>query len=276
MELFRLIHSALVRNHITRRHQRRFTRFIKRSFNCPDAYGDMLTIAKMAKPTAILDIGSFVGDTVVRFLDEFGLPVFGFEPTPSSFELLRQRFKNEARVKLFNCALANHEGEVSFYSNQNSQTNSLLENDEGNIQSFPVFTRHCNVLRINTKVLDKWADEHIPEGLLLIKADVQGAEERILDGGTQTFKNRVVALFTEVQLAPMYKEQATFASLHERLQDLGFCLYNLYPCFHDSIGKAVQTDGLWVKEMFLQQHSTLSPNSRDDVVLSTEDLDLAE
>jgi len=258
IKLFRLFHLTLVHNPLTRRYQRRFTRLTKRILACPEAYGDLFAIAKIAKPAAVLDIGAFVGDTVVRFLDELRLPIYCFEPTQRSFEILSKRFKNEPKVNLFNCALADREGEMAFHSNQNLQTNSLLENDQGNIQSFPDYTRHVSLSHIVSMTLDKWADKYAPDGSLLVKADVQGAEMRLLGGGHRTFKDRVVAFYTEVQLAAMYKEQATFDSLHKRLQELGFCLLNLYPCGHDSIGRAFQTDGLWVKETFLQQHPRLS------------------
>jgi hypothetical protein len=74
----------------------------------------------------------------------------------------------------------------------------------------------------------------------------------LLDGGRQAFRDRVVAFYSEAQIAPMYEHQIAFGELHARLaSEFGFCLRNVYPCFHDEAGRATQVDALWVKESLL-------------------------
>jgi len=256
MSIFRAVHDCLIRLPWWRRYQRRLSRRIKRAAGIPDAYGDLVSIAKKTSPAAILDIGSYTGETIVRFLDELKTPICGFEPTLGSFRELEKRFDGNPQVRLFNCALSNCTGEETLYCNENQQTNSLLDNDIGNISSFPNDTRHLHSLKVNVQTLDEWASAYLPSGDLIIKADVQGAEGRLLDGGGKTFRDRVTAFYAEAQICPMYKGQSTFHGLHERLAgEYGFCLHNIYPCLHDKYGKAVQVDALWIKESVLSRQN---------------------
>jgi FkbM family methyltransferase len=250
--MFRALHMMLVGNPITRRYQRRLTRCLKALLGCPDAYADLYEIIRRVRPAAVLDIGSYVGDTLVRFLDETDALLCGFEPTPDSFRTLTARFAGTPRVRLYPVALADRKGKQALFCNRNPQTNSLLDNDSGNRLSFAELTAHVEQVEIEVTTLDRWAAQHLPDGPLVVKADVQGAEGLLLDGGLHTFRDRVMAFYAEAQIAPMYQHQVAFGDLHGRLaREFGFCLRNVYPCFHDGVGRAVQLDALWVKESLL-------------------------
>lgn len=232
-----------------RRHHRRLTRALKSSIGVPDAYGDLFAVVRRTGASAVLDIGAFVGETVERFTDELDVPVYAFEPTPRSFEVLRARFAGRRNVHLFDLALSDRAGEAALHCNANPQTNSLLPADERGAGSFAEHTESREVATVRTQTLDAWAAEHLPSGRLVIKADVQGAEGRLLDGGRESFSLRVVAIYSEAHLSPIYRGQISFTELHERLTgEFGFVLHNVYPCMQDAAGRAVQLDALWIKE----------------------------
>ncbi len=258
MSVLHSIHSRLIKIPGWRRSQRRLSRRAKALVGTPDAYGDLFSIARIIDPVAVLDIGSYIGDTIERFTDELGAKVYGFEPTPETFEKLERRFSDNPQVHVSNCALSNREGTQTLFCNNNPQTNSLLDNDIGNERSFLEDTKHIDTMQIEVRTLDGWCSHHLPsQGDLIVKADVQGGEGRLLDGGQETFRSRVKAFYGEVQLSPMYKDQNSFADLNDRLSgDYGFSLYNMYPCLRDSFGRAVQVDALWVKDDLLVQPET--------------------
>ena len=53
-------------------------------------------------------------------------------------------------------------------------------------------------------------------------------------------------------LGEMYKGQSSFGQIRQMLEkDCGMALKNIYACLHDSAGRAVQTDALWVKPQWL-------------------------
>src|SRR5690242_9554444 len=124
------LHRQLVANPVTRRYQRRLLRGVKRAIRVPDAYDDIFRICRKVEPVAALDIGSHVGETVMNLAEEFpSLPIHAFEPTPATFESLRQRTAKLANVTVHQAAVGDAEGTMSFFVNREGQTNSLLEND---------------------------------------------------------------------------------------------------------------------------------------------------
>ncbi len=246
--MIKQMYALLLKHSITRRYQRRLLGSIRKLVGCPDAYDDLLNIVSLAAPAAILDIGSYIGDTVVRFVDETNIPVFAFEPTPKTFAVLANRFADSSQVQVNQLALGSHNGQEQFFLNQNPQTNSILENDSGNTQSFAQFTNHLDRAAVEVQTLDTWVESQSLYGPLVVKADIQGAEGLLLEGGKRVFKEQVLAFFSEVQLAPMYQTQTDFFCLNRTLtQDFDFYLANIYPCFRDQSGRAVQTDALWIK-----------------------------
>ncbi len=227
---------------------------LKRTLSVPDAYSDLEKLVNRTSPDAILDIGSHIGGTIARMLEFASLPIHGFEPTSESFARLNKRFENHPLVTLHNVALSNQTGQATIHCNANEQTNSLLDNDSGNSVALAEQTKHLGRQTIATMKLDEWASEHVPNQKLIVKSDVQGAEGLLVAGGMETLHDQVIAIYSEAQIAAMYEGQTDFCSLHKTLTDeLGFVLHNIYPCFHDQSGRALQTDALWIKEDFLQR-----------------------
>ena len=98
--------------------------------------------------------------------------------------------------------------------------------------------------------LDDWCAAELPTGDLVIKADMQGAEARMLAGGRQLFGNgRVAALYSEVLFAPMYAGQASFWDLHETLtMRHGLALWQIYPLHRAPDGRVTWSDALWLRD----------------------------
>jgi hypothetical protein len=44
-----------------------------------------------------------------------------------------------------------------------------------------------------------------PQGMLLLKADIQGAERLLVMGGKKTFAQRFAAFYTETCILPQYE-----------------------------------------------------------------------
>jgi len=247
--ILRTIHKTLVSNRFTRKAQRQLVTRLKNAMGYSDPFEDLERIVASCRPAAILDIGSHVGKTIAR-IREFSreIPIHGFEPTPETFERLANRFRFTEDVHLHGVALSDCDGTALMHCNQNEQTNSLLSNGIGNRCALKEATRAVREIEIPTIRLDRWFRESDIDGQLVIKCDVQGAEGKLLDGGRQTFSNHVIAFYSEAQIAPMYEAQIAFDELHRRLTtEFNFELANIYPCFRDRSGKALQTDALWVR-----------------------------
>lgn len=125
---------------------------------------------------------------------------------------------------------------------------SLLSNDHGNQEAFRCSTRPVATYEVPTVTLDDWLAQNIPNGSLVIKSDIQGAEGLLLDGGRLAFRDRVIAFYSEAQIGAMYAGQTDLWTLHKRLTtEFGFRISQIYPCLCNDNGEAVQTDVLWIK-----------------------------
>lgn len=215
-----------------------------------DAFADLTSVSQGAKSDLFLDIGCHTGETIQRFRESgVQCEVIGFDPFASNLRAAKTLLDGDKRTRFVEAALSDRDGRDTFFVNRNEQTSSLLDNDIGNEASVAVGSEHVEKLQVSTVTLDKWFLSHgQPDARVLIKCDVQGAEGRVIRGGMQVFKTNVIAFFGEIMLAPMYKNQSSMEELRHLLEDeCGLVLFNLYPCFRDESGRAIQTDGLWVR-----------------------------
>src|SRR5438094_4816369 len=247
--MLRLLHHILSRNRMTSRIQRRVVRRVKNLVNMPDGYFSMGQIYRKIKPAAILDIGAHHGYTVDKLSDYVpGAKIHAFEPTPDSAAVLRRRMKRRPNVQVHEIALGDTTGIVGFHLNVGEQTNSLLDNLSSGQSPYDPVQRHLSQVQVQAMTLDDWADEFEPNGLLLIKADIQGAESLLVAGGKKTFAQRVAAFYTEICILPQYENQTSLCELNQTMvEELGFALFDIYPCTKDELGRAAFTDVMWVK-----------------------------
>lgn len=226
--------------------RRRLLRFLRRRVGTPDAWGDIIDTLRADPELVFLDIGAHTGGTVQRIADECTNRIIPFEPTPDSIATLQHRFGRHPRVSIEPVALSDHSGTAPFHLNANSQTNSLLENDHGNLRSFPNDVRHESTTEIRLLRLDEWEATRPARDRFFMKLDVQGAELQVLQGADNTL-DRIIGIYAECPLSPMYKDQAEFWQIHEFLSSQGFDLAQIYPCLKDPQGRACQTDALWLR-----------------------------
>jgi len=219
-----------------------------------DPFYELAHIARVAGARLFLDIGCHHGDALLRFI-ESGLkcPVAAFDPSGENIEKARRLLQSHARIKFYQLALSNTNGTAPFYLNKNEQTSSLLANDKGNLESFADDTAPVGSCEVQTRTLDSWATEQSVAGPCIIKCDTQGAEGLVIAGGKSFIRDQCAAFYGEVMLGNMYEGQCSFEEMRTLLEgDCGLVLRNVYPCLHDSAGRAVQMDSLWVRPEWLQ------------------------
>ena len=247
--MLRLLHHILSRNRVTSRIQRHIVHRVKHLLNMPDGYYSMGRIYRKIKPAAILDIGAHHGYTVDKLLDYApGAKIHAFEPTPDSAAVLRCRMNGRPNVQVHEIALGDTTGIVSFHLNVGEQTNSLLDNRALRQSPYDPVQQPLSHVQVQAMTLDDWAAKFEPNGMLLIKADIQGAERLLVAGGKETFAQRVAAFFTEICILPQYENQTSLCELNQTMvEELGFALFDIYPCTKDESGRAAFTDVMWVK-----------------------------
>jgi FkbM family methyltransferase len=235
----------------TRRALRRVRARVQSVAGYSDPFYDLAHLAKTSSARLFLDIGCHRGETLLRFLESgIQCPVAAFDPFGDNLDRAQKLLRRFPQVTFYQLALSDRNGTATFYLNRNEQTSSLLPNDTGNQESFAADTAPQGSCEVETKTLDAWAAENKAAGPCIIKCDTQGAEGLVIAGGKSFIRDHCMAFYGEVMLGDMYRGQSSFGEIRSLLeQECGLTLKNIYPCLHDTSGRAVQMDALWVKNV---------------------------
>ena len=86
-----------------------------------------------------------------------------------------------------------------------------------------------------------------PENVVFLKLDVQGYELEVLEGAQKTLPF-IKGLQIEISIEPLYKNQTIFKEMLIHIEQLGYELWDIQPCFRDKLtGKLLQFDGIFVR-----------------------------
>lgn len=133
--------------------------------------------------------------------------------------------------------MGDNEGTLEMYNHvEHNLTLSFLKTTKICESLYP-FTKKQISIPIKMMTLDKWtkslSNPFSPE--ILIKLDVQGYEDRIIQGGRETF-SIAKACILEVNIDHLYKQQATF-------KDISLLLYNLKFHYVGNLSQIYADDG---------------------------------
>jgi FkbM family methyltransferase len=225
----------------------------KRLCGKTDPADDMVRLATALRPSAILDIGAHVGAFATALAKRLPtVPIHAFEPTPSSACKLRAAAQKYPKISVHELAMSSRNGEQAFFLNSSEQTISLLDNSDANNRFFGAQTAHAARVTVQTITLDSWMEQHSPASPLFIKADIQGAELALVEGGQETLRNSTALFFSEAALANLYDGGGDLFKLHQALTtSLPFVLLDIYRTYRNSNGRAMWTDAMWIHKDFL-------------------------
>ena len=179
----------------------------------------------------ILDIGCNDGTHTVAFLKLFPLSrVFAFEPDPRALASFRSTIKGD-RVQLFDIAISDSDGVTDFYVSDGYPTSTAWEGYRPNgwdlsgsikkpkehLREFP-WCEFKSTISVTTRSLDSWASENGVEQIDLIWADVQGAEQNLIEGAKDTL-SRTRFFYTEYSNVELYENQVGLDWIMSALPD---------------------------------------------------------
>ncbi|MEK6477325.1 FkbM family methyltransferase [Catalinimonas sp. 4WD22] len=135
------------------------------------AKGDYCFSSSNTEPK-IIDCGANIGMSILFFKKIYpSCHILAFEPNPNAFHLLEKNIKDNKveNVILKKIGLSNKSGSINFYLSENkgSLLGSTNSNRGGN-----------NILKIQTSTLSSYIENKSYD---LIKMDVEGAEQEIID-----------------------------------------------------------------------------------------------
>lgn len=165
----------------------------------------------------VLDLGANVGMFSLRAL-RAGCEVFAFEPTPSTFSILRQNikangFEETGRAHLHQFAVADKAGIVRFYELPGVSGQNSMYGREG-----------LTATEVEAVAIDQM--EGLPEEFDVIKMDIEGAEYAAFLGMRNTLRrSRNVKMIMEFAPVHMKRADVDPQDIIKLIDDLGFQAY---------------------------------------------------
>lgn len=176
----------------------------------------------------IVIVGAHLGHEVRSMRRRYSRAEFKlFEASPRYARALRERWGCDSLVQIFDCAVSDVNGELTFYETNLAGSGSLLKVGELAAKSYGM--KQAETYKVQARRLDDHAAENgYGSGFIdCLWIDVQGAEMSVLRStGALIFSVRSV--FVEVSAyKPLYEGGATLADITGFLAQQGFVLVGM-------------------------------------------------
>lgn len=195
----------------------------------------------------ILDVGANTGP--FAFAMRTLLPdaqIYSFEPLPDCHARLVANLSPYGKFQAFCTAVGEKSGDLTFYRSSFAESSSALPMGALHKRSFPWTAENISI-QVPVARLDDFLPVMKLQGATLLKIDVQGYEDRVLRGATQTLE-QVQAVMTEVSYQPLYEGQVLFEGMYDFMLSHGFhYVGTLESLFSPLDGSILQSDALFIR-----------------------------
>lgn len=195
----------------------------------------------------VFDIGANVGQFATEIRER--LPeakIYSFEPLKECYEKLSATFKNDKNFQAFNYALGESEGSMTMNKSSYTPSSSLRPMADSHKELFP-HTKDNIPETIKIRRLDDVFAELKPQAKILIKADAQGYEDKVIAGGMNAFRQASAAII-EASFVPLYDGQPLFDEIYEKMKSLGFSYQgSLHQKINKKTGEVLFEDAIFIK-----------------------------
>jgi FkbM family methyltransferase len=172
-----------------------------------------------SKPV-ILDIGANIGCHCIRWAKSNPTALlYAFEPSPSTRDILERNIKNNKvgnNIKALPFAVSNQTGKASFYNCIDNAYSSLKDTKRKIVEK---------VIDVDMITIDKFVENFKVGKIDLIKIDVEGFENEVIEGGVNSLRKFKPDLFVEIYQGTNSNEKPE--KTIEVLLELGYNAYVL-------------------------------------------------
>lgn len=198
----------------------------------------------------IVDVGANAGQFAQLLRAEgYNGRILSIEPLAEAHAELSRLAANDPNwFVLDRMALGAEDGEIEINRSQNLVSSSILPMCPEHTRSAPDSSYESKE-RVPIRRLDSILPEWLktPGESVLLKMDVQGYEDRVLDGAEGVLAH-INGIQTECSTLPLYENQLLYQAMLDRLCSMGFELYALWGGHNDRrTGRMLQFDVLMMR-----------------------------
>jgi FkbM family methyltransferase len=190
-------------------------------------------LCKIKNPI-IFDVGANAGQSIERFINLFkndDLNIYSFEPTPKLFEILKNKYNSKKNIKIFQSALNDKIIKSKFFSYEYDKVNSFTQIDKNSKFNKFLSLKNKDFLNLETQIevqtntIDNVVNEQNIDNIDVLKIDIQGNEDKVLEGSKILLKsNKIKLIELELILGFGYQRQMSFFDIEKVLNPFGYRL----------------------------------------------------
>ncbi|MEZ6079950.1 MAG: FkbM family methyltransferase [Pirellulaceae bacterium] len=184
-----------------------------------DFYPEYRVVLQMLEPEMVFfDVGANAGSFSFAASKRVGPQgrVLAFEPGPTCYELLCEnvRLNNALNVQVFNQALSNEPGEARLYKHDGKENSFGLGEsaEEEEVPSIPVRLTTLAIICEQEKIAR----------LDMLKLDVEGAQQLVLEGGFELIKKHKPSLMITNNIAACRRLKLEPSAVFDMLRRIGY------------------------------------------------------
>ena len=180
----------------------------------------------------LIDVGSHHGETISLFSKNFKVDYFfGFEPSPINFKILKKNVEklNHQKIKIFNHALGDINGELQLNQSIESQSTTLLQINKDSkyfdrkkkILSLDGNEYFQNFFSVKVETLNNFIINNNISNIGFLKIDTEGYDYNVIRGLGDNIQ-KVKYLYFEHHFHDMFQKKYTLSDIHNYLKKNNF------------------------------------------------------
>lgn len=203
----------------------------------------------------VIDIGANIGQSASEFRQQFpNAHIYSFEPLLVQYNILCEAFKYDNKFVAYNLALSDKEEYIVFNSADFPDASSILSMSEL-LKEYIVkagFFPSAETKEIIVRAATLDSMNLVLGHSLLVKIDVQGADDKVIRGGEETIKKAKICLI-ETEFQPLYEGQALFFDILVQMKALGFTYFgDRDRIFYNANGTPLWQDSIFINNNLLK------------------------
>jgi len=191
------------------------------------------------------DIGANIGNVTLSAYRSFPFAqIHSFEPVRTTYQKLCKNVENyRERITTYNFGFFNVSKTLDIHITTFHGANSIL-NQSPNYKIVHPHIKEIGTENIELRTIDSFMSNKNIDKIDIIKIDVEGVEKEVIEGGQETFKNKVNNVFIELSLLRRNQEPEYWVEICKLLYNLGFVLINIY-----DIGRYIKDNREYLAQM---------------------------